>query len=81
MNQVHLLVLSLFFLFPLAVFPRFPSPLPLPSPLSLSLSLSLARPTLFFLRAAGRPADLLSQLELVISLRHVSVCTRVRVRR
>jgi len=80
MNQVHLLVLSLFFLFPLAVFPRFPSPSPSP-PLSLSLSLSLARPTLFFLRAAGRPADLLSQLELVISLRHVSVCTRVRVRR
>lgn len=32
---------------------------------------------LFYLSPPGRAADLLSQLELVISLRHVSVCARV----
>lgn len=72
MNQVPgaLLVLSLFFV-----------SLPCLASLSLSLPLFLALGA-FFSYATGRSADLLSQLELVISLRHVSVCApRVRVRR
>lgn len=45
-------------------------------PLYLPPSSPLSLDAFFFSYATGRSADLLSQLELVISLRHISVCTR-----